>query len=323
MNWGDGWEYEQFDQSKGVGKGSSDVFSGVPGCKGVGKGKKGFEQSKGVGKGKKPKPGDWYCPNCGDLNFARNVDCRRCATPKPEGLAMAGLKPGDWSCPNCGDLNFAKNIECRKCGHPNPDPAGSQAAMEAGMAAAAARFPEKPGDWYCPSCGHMNFARNLECRKCGTPTPDPEAARAAAESQKSKQEMKPGDWHCSSCGFLNFAKNAACKQCGSPNFQAMYMQMIGAVSGSLAQASGSSDSGKGMQAEQQQQQQQLLQQQQQQQSQEQLLQQQKQQLDAMNAMAAAGGGDWSSFLKDWNAMAGITGPSAMTGESGQYRSTPY
>ena len=24
--------------------------------------------------------------------------------------------PGDWKCPKCGDHQFAKNTECRKCG---------------------------------------------------------------------------------------------------------------------------------------------------------------------------------------------------------------
>merc|ERR550514_1388224 len=36
------------------------------------------------------KPGDWLCPGCGDLQFARNFTCRRCSTPKPSGAGSLG-----------------------------------------------------------------------------------------------------------------------------------------------------------------------------------------------------------------------------------------
>uniref|UniRef100_A0A6T1GS77 Uncharacterized protein n=1 Tax=Alexandrium monilatum TaxID=311494 RepID=A0A6T1GS77_9DINO len=29
-------------------------------------------------------------------------------------------RPGDWDCPNCGDVQFARNGSCRKCGEPKP-----------------------------------------------------------------------------------------------------------------------------------------------------------------------------------------------------------
>ena len=32
------------------------------------------------------KPGDWCCPSCGDLQFAKNAECRRCGTSKHQGL---------------------------------------------------------------------------------------------------------------------------------------------------------------------------------------------------------------------------------------------
>mmetsp|Transcript_45815 Transcript_45815/g.102662 ORF Transcript_45815/g.102662 Transcript_45815/m.102662 type:complete len:221 (+) Transcript_45815:106-768(+) len=40
----------------------------------------------GGGKGGRPmetRVGDWECPSCGDFNFARNTECRKCGTPKP------------------------------------------------------------------------------------------------------------------------------------------------------------------------------------------------------------------------------------------------
>merc|ERR1711957_1084538 len=85
------------------------------------------------------RPGDWVCKSCGDHQFAKNQNCRKCNAPKPNGMTgnmmagmMAGLmggnsggnglmggnmggngvgnmKPGDWQCAQCGDHNFAKN----------------------------------------------------------------------------------------------------------------------------------------------------------------------------------------------------------------------
>lgn len=56
-----------------------------------------------------------------------------------------------------------------------------------------------PGDWNCPSCGYHNFARNLECQKCGTanPSPSPFFAGKGAAAQAAPQQ---GD----SSGFVNF-----------------------------------------------------------------------------------------------------------------------
>lgn len=34
--------------------------------------------------------GDWYCPGCGDHQFARNTECRKCGAPNPQGQAGAG-----------------------------------------------------------------------------------------------------------------------------------------------------------------------------------------------------------------------------------------
>lgn len=138
------------------------------------------------------------------------------------GMKGMGKKAGDWFCPACNDLQFAKNTECRKCQTPNPDPEGSRAAMEAGIASREGAQDLKPGDWYCPSCNDLQFAKNKVCRKCQTPNPDPEGCMAAASESstfkpKDKPDAKPGDWTCSSCGDLQFARNVMCRMCGTPN----------------------------------------------------------------------------------------------------------
>merc|ERR1719401_2067955 len=74
----------------------------------------------------KARPGDWNCPQCGRLIFARNRFCVKCKIDRPgddnggKGGGK-GWKKSDWACPSCHELNFARNDECRKCGAPRPE----------------------------------------------------------------------------------------------------------------------------------------------------------------------------------------------------------
>jgi len=38
-------------------------------------------------------PGDWLCPGCGDHQFSRNDQCRRCNTPKPASAGAGAAAP--------------------------------------------------------------------------------------------------------------------------------------------------------------------------------------------------------------------------------------
>lgn len=91
-------------------------------------------------------PGDWLCPRCNDHVFARNPACRRCGTAKPEGAAaeLAGLGV----VPNTGGLHALGG--------------GGKGAHQKAL----------PGDWHCPKCKDLQFARNATCRMCGNPKPD-------------------------------------------------------------------------------------------------------------------------------------------------------
>jgi len=159
-----------------------------------------------------PRAGDWHCESCGDLQFARNPSCRRCGALRPPGIdghrgdraggcraapsepQIIDVRAGDWTCPNCGDHVFARNNACRRCDTPRPSAGGggafaaylrSQASNAATAfvpsAAPAARTPSgnnqkaMPGDWYCPQCSDLQFARNSVCRMCSTPKPEDEA----------------------------------------------------------------------------------------------------------------------------------------------------
>ncbi|XP_059649698.1 zinc finger protein VAR3, chloroplastic-like [Cornus florida] len=101
------------------------------------------------------KQGDWICPKCNFLNFARNIKCLRCDGLFQERLKKLGedqehlpLKKGDWICAICNFLNFAKNTRCLQC---KEKPTKRQL---------------NPGEWECESCNYINFRKNMVCLKC-------------------------------------------------------------------------------------------------------------------------------------------------------------
>lgn len=108
-----------------------------------------------------PRSGDWYCPNCRDLQFARNQQCRQCGTPKPSGAEISfngsgpaplstnnqAMMSGDWICPACGDLVFARNTSCRRCkAEKPPDGALGMPAEATGMPPPG-MHPEQMQQW--------------------------------------------------------------------------------------------------------------------------------------------------------------------------------
>ncbi|KAI3431222.1 uncharacterized protein J3R85_007956, partial [Psidium guajava] len=101
------------------------------------------------------KQGDWHCPKCNFLNFAKNIKCLRCDTFSQERLSQLQedqdhlpLKKGDWICDKCNFLNFAKNTRCLLCKEKPP------------------KRQLNPGEWECESCNYINFRRNMVCLKC-------------------------------------------------------------------------------------------------------------------------------------------------------------
>ncbi|KAH7654976.1 Ran binding protein zinc finger-like protein, partial [Dioscorea alata] len=62
------------------------------------------------------KKGDWLCPKCDFMNFAKNTVCLQCDAKRPK----RQLLPGEWECPKCNFLNYRRNMACFHCEHKRP-----------------------------------------------------------------------------------------------------------------------------------------------------------------------------------------------------------
>ncbi|XP_051137500.1 uncharacterized protein LOC127255804 [Andrographis paniculata] len=80
----------------------------------------------------------------------------------------------------------------------------------------------RPGDWNCRACHHLNFQRRESCQRCGDPRPpagDFYGGRGIAGASAfpfTGPDVRPGDWYCAlpNCGAHNFASRSSCFKCG-------------------------------------------------------------------------------------------------------------
>nr|KYP63986.1 hypothetical protein KK1_018573 [Cajanus cajan] len=70
-----------------------------------------FGETKPPGQKIEMKRGDWVCPRCNFMNFARNVKCLECEEARPK-RQLAG---GEWECPQCDFYNYGRNMTCLRC----------------------------------------------------------------------------------------------------------------------------------------------------------------------------------------------------------------
>ncbi|XP_010519355.1 PREDICTED: zinc finger protein VAR3, chloroplastic-like [Tarenaya hassleriana] len=59
------------------------------------------------------KEGDWICPRCNFMNFAKNVICLECEEERPK-------RNGEWVCPQCVFFNYGGNTVCFRCACKRP-----------------------------------------------------------------------------------------------------------------------------------------------------------------------------------------------------------
>ncbi|ONK75317.1 uncharacterized protein A4U43_C03F15590 [Asparagus officinalis] len=137
------------------------------------------------------KRGDWICPKCNFMNFAKNIKCLRCSGVSQEKLDKLReerehlpLKKGDWICEKCNFLNFAKNTRCLQC---QEKPSNRHL---------------NPGEWECVSCNYINFQKNMVCLKCDWKRP--KASNSEEIIPKQHQYLKS-----SSMSFVRDSKDTS------------------------------------------------------------------------------------------------------------------
>jgi hypothetical protein len=135
----------------------------------------------------------------------------------------ANRRPGDWDCPSCNYLNFASRVACQSCSKPKPSDGyadgygsvgGGVSGMETTCHQETRKFERKEGDWDCPTCQHMNFAKRDSCRSCGTLKEG--INNGHVQQQQDPTTKRAQDWACLGCNFENFGRNIVCLRCRSP-----------------------------------------------------------------------------------------------------------
>ncbi|GMG99013.1 hypothetical protein Nepgr_000853 [Nepenthes gracilis] len=86
----------------------------------------------------------------------------------------------------------------------------------------------RPGDWNCRSCNHLNFQRRDSCQRCREPRSGERGdyggfgggggrGGSSTFGGFSGPDVRPGDWYCTvgNCGAHNFASRSSCFNCGA------------------------------------------------------------------------------------------------------------
>jgi len=141
------------------------------------------------------RPGDWFCSECGQLNFnSRNKCFRGCqvfrpAEPSKSGVGGAGGQyDQEWR-----ERERGFNNKTDVWGRP------MKATQE-----------RRPGDWICPQCNVLNYTSRQQCFRCDLKKP--------ANAEKKGREfnsgggMWPGPAH-NLGGSMYFCPNCPCQSC--------------------------------------------------------------------------------------------------------------
>eukprot|EP00929_Paragymnodinium_shiwhaense_P004849 TRINITY_DN106077_c0_g1_i1.p1 TRINITY_DN106077_c0_g1~~TRINITY_DN106077_c0_g1_i1.p1 ORF type:complete len:393 (+),score=46.61 TRINITY_DN106077_c0_g1_i1:127-1179(+) len=133
------------------------------------------------------RPGDWTCPGCKDLQFARNLKCRRCGTLQPvapskpppltqgQQAAWKDWKPG-MPMPGSGGASSA-SLPAPMPGPVAPGPVSASAAplppgaVGSSPAPASAALAASADNWVCSCCGNSQGASSSSCLLCASPRP--------------------------------------------------------------------------------------------------------------------------------------------------------
>uniref|UniRef100_A0A7S4LAY3 RanBP2-type domain-containing protein n=1 Tax=Eutreptiella gymnastica TaxID=73025 RepID=A0A7S4LAY3_9EUGL len=150
-------------------------------------------------------PPDWVCHACQHVNFARRATCELCNTPRspfaaiayaPTHLVKTGQVPAtDLSSP--GPMRSAGF----GFGGGGMGGRGARPVGTLGMGMGSMRpMTLLPGDWCCPnmSCGHVNFAKQTDCQRCGVQKRSSEhehhSSHSSDRSQRASSASKRAEW---------------------------------------------------------------------------------------------------------------------------------
>ncbi|KAK4277152.1 hypothetical protein QN277_015193 [Acacia crassicarpa] len=77
----------------------------------------------------------------------------------------------------------------------------------------------RPGDWNCRACNHLNFQRRESCQRCGEGrvVGGDYGSFGGGRGFTTGPDVRPGDWYCNlaNCGAHNFASRSSCFKCGA------------------------------------------------------------------------------------------------------------
>ena len=144
--------------------------------------------------------GDWDCPTCQCVNFAKRPDCYSCRTPRPYEIEADIVTAPDvnnitidgWACGSCGFHNFEHRDQCYDC--------------KAQRETVDSQYKSTEGDWDCPSCTSINFSKRPDCYSCKTAKPP--------EDSDLMSPLSDPDWVCAECQTENDGLGTYCTECG-------------------------------------------------------------------------------------------------------------
>nr|XP_043618936.1 uncharacterized protein DDB_G0283697 [Erigeron canadensis] len=102
------------------------------------------------------KKGDWLCPKCDFMNFAKNTECMQCDAKRPK----RQLLPGEWECPECQFLNYRRNMDCFHCQCKRPADEFTENQLRERQFGQRSRFDNTPSRKEVSDAWNFDFDEN-------------------------------------------------------------------------------------------------------------------------------------------------------------------
>eukprot|EP00930_Biecheleria_cincta_P100311 TRINITY_DN91948_c0_g1_i1.p1 TRINITY_DN91948_c0_g1~~TRINITY_DN91948_c0_g1_i1.p1 ORF type:complete len:602 (+),score=109.74 TRINITY_DN91948_c0_g1_i1:35-1807(+) len=160
------------------------------------------------------RPGDWDCPECGMLVFARHDTCPDCS-----GLGSAFRKRVHWL--NTKGEFYNNQIDVQEVVNAATD-TGLDAQvvldlLDKMVDANNRNRIKQPTKWIVNALNKIveNEDRQREAPERRDRSRSPRRSAPDAEEGRGTQEVREGDWNCSECGFLVFSWKSECPKCNT------------------------------------------------------------------------------------------------------------